>query len=66
MKKYAPGDSNEFKLMIKPGATFKDITNLLAIPNTEYVSLVNGRRIDGVFCFKEEDTLVLFPAVSGG
>ncbi len=66
LKQYAPGDSNQFDLVIKPGATFKDISDLLAIPKTDYVFLVNGKRIDSAFCFNEQDTLVLFPEVSGG
>jgi len=66
LKLYAPGDSNQFELVIKPGATFKDISDSLAIPNTDYVSLIDGRRISRQSCFNEGDTLVLFPEISGG
>lgn len=66
MKKYAPGDKTQFKLTIAPGATFKDLLSLFSIPDTGYVALVNGRRIDKDFSFAEGDILVLFPEISGG
>ena len=66
MKQYAPGDNNQFELIIEPGVTFKDILNLLTIPTAGYVSLANGRRIGSEYSFNEGDTLVLFPEISGG
>jgi molybdopterin converting factor small subunit len=66
MKKYAPGDQNEFELLIDPGATFQDILNQFSIQGKGYVSLVNGRRIDQTYRFNDKDTLVLFPEISGG
>lgn len=66
MKKYAPGDRNQFELTIEPEVTFKDLLSLFSIPCSGYVSLVNGRRIDKNFSFSEGDILVLFPEISGG
>ncbi|WP_363320951.1 MoaD/ThiS family protein [Desulfobacula sp.] len=66
MKKYAPGDTTQFELIIESGASLKDILRLFSIPEKGYVFLVNGRRIDKTSCFNEGDTLVLFPEISGG
>lgn len=66
LKIYAPGDSNQFELIIDPGATFEDILKNLSISKDDYVSLVNGRRINKQSCFNEGDILVLFPEISGG
>jgi sulfur carrier protein ThiS len=66
MKRYAPGDQNEFELLIGPGATFQDILKQFSIQGKGYVCLVNGRRIDQAYIFNDKDTLVLFPEISGG
>ena len=66
MKKYAPGESSQFKMAIEPGATFDDILKILGITFRKFVSLVNGRRLDKTYCFKKGDVLVMFPEISGG
>ena len=66
LKIYAPGEKNQFEMIIAPGATLEDVFRIFSIPNNRYVSLVNGRRIYKESCLNEGDTLVLFPEISGG
>lgn len=66
MKQYAPGDTTQFKMSIEPGASLQGVIGRLAIPESGYVLLVNGRRVNASYCFKDNDTLVLFPEICGG
>jgi molybdopterin converting factor small subunit len=66
LKTHAPGDKNQFEMIIDPGATLEDIFKLFAIPEENCVSLINGRRVNKEVHFKEKDTLVLFPQICGG
>ena len=66
LKIYAPGEKNQFEIIIDPGATLEDVIRVFSIPNDRYVSFVNGRRINKGSGLNEGDTLVLFPEVSGG
>ena len=65
-KKHAPGDQTDFMLVLEPGATLGDVLDKLSIPEDAHVALVNGRRIANDVQFKNGDTLVLFPPLSGG
>lgn len=66
MKQYAPGDSNQFALALEPGALLQDVVEQLSISVSGSVVLVNGRRINSQYCFQNQDTLVIFPEISGG
>ena len=66
LKTHAPGDKNQFEMIIDPGATLEDIFRLFAISEENCVSLINGRRVNKEVYFKEKDTLVLFPQICGG
>lgn len=66
LKNYAPNDQTDFILKIEPGATLKDVLNMLSIPIDSHVSLIKGRRVANDVKLKKGDTLVLFPPVSGG
>jgi len=66
LKTHAPGDKNQFKMIIDQGATLEDIFRLFAISEENCVSLINGRRVNKEVPFKEKDTLVLFPQICGG
>jgi molybdopterin converting factor small subunit len=66
LKRHAPGARNQFALTLAPEATLGDVHEMLAIPEDRHVSLINGRRAGRQARFKEGDTLVLFPPISGG
>jgi len=66
LKIYAPGDKNQFEMIIDPGTTLEDFFKLFAISDDRCVSLINGRRANKKARFKEKDTLVLFPQICGG
>ncbi len=66
MKRHAPGKNNEFEMRLKPGDTLADAMNRLSVSEGHYVSLINGKRAIPSTVFKNGDTLVLFPPVSGG
>ena len=66
LKKYAPGDQTNFVLTLTPGATLGDVLKLLSIPEDRPVSLINGRRATQSARFEGGDTLVVFPAITGG
>ena len=66
LKKYAPGVQSKFSLTIEPGVTLGDVHGMLAIPEGEHVSLINGRRSDRNARFEAGDTLVMMPPISGG
>jgi molybdopterin converting factor small subunit len=66
LKKYAPGDQTNFVLTLPPGATLGDVLKMLSIPKDRHVSLINGRRATQSVRFEGGDTLVVFPAISGG
>ncbi len=66
LKKYAPGDQTNFVLTLIPGATLGDVRKKLSIPEDRHVSLINGRRETQSARFEGGDTLVVFPAITGG
>ena len=66
VKRHAPGDQTQFQLTLKPGATLEDALRELAIPKGRYIALINGRRAADEAPFKDGDTLVLIPPISGG
>ncbi|WP_372682060.1 MoaD/ThiS family protein [Desulfosarcina sp.] len=66
LKRYAPGVQSKFTLMLERGATLGDVHEMLAIPEKDHVSLINGRRSDRNARFEAGDTLVLMPPISGG
>jgi molybdopterin converting factor small subunit len=66
LKKYAPGEQGHFTLTLKPGATLGEVFQNLSMPEGRQVSLINGRRAIPETRFKDGDTLVLFPPISGG
>jgi molybdopterin converting factor small subunit len=66
LKRYAPGDQPHFTLNLDSGATLKDIHKMLAIPEGQHVSLINGRRSSPDAPVADGDTLVLLPPISGG
>jgi molybdopterin converting factor small subunit len=66
LKKYAPGDRNQFSLSLAPRATLEDIYRMLAIPKGHHVALINGRRSSSDAAVDDGDTLVLLPIIAGG
>lgn len=66
LKRHAPGDQPHFALELDPGATLKDIHRMLAIPEGQHVTLINGRRSIPDATVADGDTLVLLPPISGG
>ena len=66
LKRHAPGEGNEFAMTLSPGAKLADVIKKLSIPADKCVSLINGKRAIPSTLFKDGDTLVLFPPVSGG
>jgi len=53
-------------LNLDPGATLEDIHRILAIPEGQYLSLINGRRSKPDAPVADGDILVLLPPISGG
>jgi molybdopterin converting factor small subunit len=66
LKRHAPGGQPHFTLNLDPGATLEDIHRILAIPEGQYVSLINGRRSKPDAPVADGDSLVLLPPISGG
>ena len=66
LKRYAPGDQPHFTLNLDSGAALKDIHKMLAIPEGQHVSLINGRRSSPDAPVADGDTLVLLPPIAGG
>jgi molybdopterin converting factor small subunit len=66
LKKYAPGDRNQFSLWLNPGATLGIVARMLSIPKGDHVSLINGRRSDQDATLANGDNLVFMPQISGG
>jgi len=66
LKRHAPGGQPHFTLNLDPGATLKDIHSILAIPEGQHVSLINGRRSSPDAPVADGDTLVFLPPISGG
>lgn len=64
--KHAPGKKSQFSLTIEPGACLQEILKQINIPASGQVVLVNGRRMDDTYSFRDGDTMVLFPALCGG
>ena len=66
LKKYAPGDRNEFSLSLDTGATLGCVCSMLSIPKGDHVSLINGRRSGHDAKLADGETLVFIPQISGG
>lgn len=66
LKKYAPGGQTQFRLTLQPGATLEAFLKQFFIPDGRHVALINGRRATQATRFKDGDTLVLIPPISGG
>ena len=66
LKRYAPGGQTQFRPMLQAGATLEALLKQLSIPDGRHVALINGRRATQATRFKDGDTLVLIPPISGG
>ena len=67
LQQYKPRTSNIFQIELNLGASVIDLLEKLKIPqNTEYVLLVNGRRVFEKTLLNNNDTIVLFSPVAGG
>jgi molybdopterin converting factor small subunit len=66
LKKYAPGDHNQFSLSLEPGATVGCVHRMLSMKKVDHVSLINGRRSDQDVKLADGDSLVFMPQISGG
>jgi hypothetical protein len=66
LKKYAPDDQTNCKLSLDPGVSLGDIHKMLSIQKGDHVSLINGQRAAPYELFKDGDTLVRLPPISGG
>ena len=67
LQQYKPGTNNIFQIELNQGSSVKDLLEKLKIPqNTEYVLLVNGRRVFEKILLNNNDTIVLFSPVAGG
>lgn len=68
MKRFAPGDTNEFSLELPSGATVAQVFDALGID--DYIPrfvLVDGMlRNEPEFPLADGCTIVMFPPVSGG
>lgn len=65
-KTQAPNNKNEFTRELESRCRLKDIICMLAIPKERCVALINGKRAKDDDGFKNGDTLVIFPEISGG
>ena len=64
---YKPGEKNIFHIELNQGSSVNDLLEKLKIPPiTEYVILVNGRRVVEKTLLNNDDTIVLFSPVAGG
>jgi len=66
LKKYAPGDHNQFSMSLEPGATLGCVCRMLSMQKGDHVSLINGRRSEQDEKLADRDTLVFIPQISGG
>jgi|SaaInl7_200m_RNA_FD_contig_51_1083330_length_529_multi_4_in_0_out_0_1 molybdopterin converting factor small subunit len=67
LKRYASGGKTQFELELAPDDTLEDVLVHLDIPYDDtHVFLINGRRADKSSYFRNRDTLVMFPEISGG
>jgi len=67
LKRFARGGKTQFTLDWHPGMQAQDILDTLKIPGTtERVILVNGRYSEPEQQIAANDTIVLFPPMTGG
>jgi molybdopterin converting factor small subunit len=66
LKKYAPGDHNEFSMSLEQEATLSSVCKMLPIQKSDHIILINGRRPDENEKLVDGDTLVFMPQISGG
>jgi len=65
--RFARGGKTEFDLEWHPGMQVQDVLNILKIPETaERVILVNSRYSEPDKELLPQDTIVLFPPMTGG
>jgi molybdopterin converting factor small subunit len=65
--RFARGGKTEFDLEWHPGMTAQDVLDILKIPETvERVILINSRYSEADRPLLPQDTLVLFPPMTGG
>ena len=66
LKKYAPGNRNQFTLPVDPETTLGHIIRMLSMPNDGHVALINGRRSERDAMLADGDVVVFMPLISGG
>ncbi|MCF8039174.1 MAG: MoaD/ThiS family protein [Desulfohalobiaceae bacterium] len=67
LKRFAPGDEEEFELDLEPGTEVAGLIRQLGIdPGRSKIVLLNGRPVQRKQILSDSDQLTLLPAVEGG
>ena len=67
LKRFAPGDEEEFELDLEPGTEVGGLIRQLGIdPGRSKIVLLNGRPVQREHILSDSDQLTLLPAVEGG